>query len=101
MKHNLAVINSKPFTHDPVTRTLCIEHSDLHASDIFQRLYDDAADVGFALRSHKTDGISHWTLVTERRDRDNDVIDWEFKPLPEFIRKQPGLDGYRIIVFND
>lgn len=61
----------------------------------WDRLYDDACDVGIVLRSHKTGELSRWYLSEENQEA------WIFKPCPETIRAQPQLAAYTLHILND
>jgi hypothetical protein len=67
----------------------------------FSRLYDDACDVGLALRSHKTGMVTTWCLSDTEKDGEGDVIRWVLVPTPEALRKNPGLRNYRLNIYND
>jgi len=64
-------------------------------------LYDDAVDVGIALRNPKTGNVTRWYLSNTDRDADYDVRCWEFKPTPESVRAYPRLVGWKVIIYND
>ncbi len=45
------------------------------------RLYDDAADVGIAIRSHHTGQVVYFHLE-DQEERDGEIVAWHFKPIP-------------------
>ena len=94
-------VSSSLFTHDREKRKLVAEISDLGLSNPFSRLYDDAIDVGFALKNPKTENITYWAYHDVCHDPDGDVVYWKFYPLPESVRKNPSLAGYSLELFND
>lgn len=47
-----------------------------------ERLYDDACDVGIAVRSHRTGRVVHFYL-RETDVRDDDTLGWHFEICPE------------------
>jgi hypothetical protein len=102
MELQVEVVNSKAFTHHPATKRLVAEISDIQLGG-FDRLYDDAADVGFALRNPKTGNVTRWSLADEVRTggADNELLGWYFKPTPESLYKNPALAGYCMTLIND
>jgi hypothetical protein len=92
--------NSDLFTHEPIAKLLTAETSDLgHA--VFQQLYDDACDIGIALRSAVTGNISRWYLEQELYDREHEMIGWKLRPTDASVRKEPLLSGYSMTIYND
>jgi hypothetical protein len=97
---NVVQINSSLFTHFRATKRLVSEISDTGLHN-FQQLYDDAADVGFAIRNSKTGNVTRWALQDWVCDGENEVIEWAFVPTPESLRADPTLSGYTITLLND
>lgn len=88
-------------SHDAVKKLLIAEISDLGLHG-FDRLYDDACDVGFALRNPRTGNTTRWVMVTEIRDtRENELLGWMCEPCSESVRKNPLLAGYSFNIIND
>lgn len=86
------------------SRQLHIEHSDMGRPDIFQRIYDDACDVGFATETPR--GVVEWVHSSDVTSGDGvhepkEVVAWLFAPMPESIRKWPDLAGWELHVLND
>lgn len=68
----------------------------------FGPIYNDAADIGMALRSPTTGKITVWVLSHKIPTPDSeDIGGWEFIPAPETIREFPHLAHRKIIVWND
>lgn len=83
------------FTWDRATRTLTAEASSLaHGMSVMSHLYDNAANVGLAIRSDRTQRVVRFSLANVRRDADQDVQAWEFLPEDRTLR-------VRVVVFND
>lgn len=102
MQLNVVRFNSKMFSHFPATKALVAEISDLGAGNPFQPLYDDAADVGFALRNSKTGNVTRWSLAETLRDPvENEILGWKLVPTPETVRAQPETAGYTVRLLND
>ena len=67
------------------------------ASDIgfrLQQVFDDACDVGMAIRSHHTGKVITFVLHHEEK-LDGDVVAWHLVPYPQ------GACKYTVVVFND
>ena len=62
---------------------------------------NDAADIGFVLVSQKTKVSIPFYLDNIQRDAEHDIKFWEFLPCSEAVRRNPGLEGVKVIVFND
>ena len=67
----------------------------------WDRLYDDACDVGIVLRSHRTGELSRWFLSETIKDADGDVTEWVLKPCSETLHKLPYLAMYTLHILND
>lgn len=102
MQLNVVQFNSAVFSHFPAAKALVAEISDLGAGNPFQRLYDDAADIGFALVNKKSGNVTRWTLSETLRDPiENEVSGWTLVPTPETLRFDPKTAGYTIRLIND
>jgi hypothetical protein len=98
---NVVQVNNKGISHSAQKKLLLAEISDL-GNVSFQRLYDDACDVGFALRNPKTGNVTRWAVAEEIRDqRENEVLGWMLVPTPETLHRQPELAGYTFNLIND
>jgi hypothetical protein len=98
---NVVQINSALFTHNPKAKTLVAELSDIQVKG-FQPLYDDAADVGFAIRNPKTGNVTRWAVSNEIRDNvENELLGFKLVPTPESVRAQPVMQGYTMTLLND
>ncbi len=61
---------------------------------LFGRIFNDASDVGFYIKSERTGNRELFYLSDEKYSRDGDVDRWTFKPVNPDISME-------IIVFND
>lgn len=97
-------VRSSEFTWNAATRAFVTDASDYgHQARLFARLYADACDVGFVLVSARTGEEAPFYLdesATER-DGDGDVQSWTFRPIDAAVRRNPGLRGVVVRVFND
>jgi hypothetical protein len=90
------------FTHVPSTKSYVTEASDLGEFNFFQRIYDDAADVGFLVCNPNTNTTILVTLFQELADFDNnEVCGWEFTPCEHDVRAYPKLRNYKFVIYND
>lgn len=87
----------------PAKGQLVCEASDLglRPGHQWERLYDDACDVGIVLRSHKTGVETRWYLQDTERDAEGDVTCWKFRPCSESARKSPDIAAYTLVILND
>lgn len=88
------------FTHNSKDKTLTAFESDLRDRPFdgtypwLRRLYNDARDVGIAIRSHHTGRLERFAL-TRTEERDGDLLAWHFSPAPG------NKTGLTVIIFND
>ena len=102
MQLKVDLIPSSSFSHFPKTKRMVAEVSDLNGFEGFKELYDDAVDVGFALKNPKTGNVTRWHVVTEIRDpRENELHGWYLAPTPESLRTNPVLADYSMTLIND
>ena len=80
-------------------KSLLAEHSDLGRVQLQQRLYDDACDVGIAIRGKG--GVTVWYLHEEQCDREGDLEVTIYMPTSETLRKHPQLEGWTVHILND
>ena len=98
MKLRLLEFPSKMFTVTDKNRLSC-DASDMMNRQ-FQQIYDDVADLGFAVRSDKTGAVVIYSLI-ETLKKDGEVVAWQFTPITESIRKHPACRHTVVTVFND
>lgn len=89
--------SSSLFSHDASTKTLVSEASTLQLRR-FDRLYQDACDVGLELFNEKTESTSRWYLEETIR-QEGDVIEWVLKPCGHNLSDKQL--GYRMVILND
>ena len=97
MKLTPAFLSSVRFSYSKNDYTFYAEMSDLPRRFIFRPLYDDAADVGFAIVSRKTGNVRTFSLVEEKQDGEGDILWWGF------ICVNPGRNEpiTKVKIFND
>jgi hypothetical protein len=101
MQLQVTQYSSEGISHSAAAGLLIAEASDLQLRSL-ERLYDDACDVGLALRNPRTGNVTRWALHNEVRDpRENELLGWMLVPTPETVRKQPELQGYQLNIVND
>lgn len=90
--------SSSKFVWDKEYNKLTAEASCLSPASVpfCDRLYDDAMDVGFAIKSEKTGKVERFYLDHSEKDRDGDIQYWVCYP----VNQQ--LDGrVQVLIFND
>jgi hypothetical protein len=101
MRLTLVEHSDKQFTYSAKDKTLVSEASDLDNRHL-ERLYDDACDVGFAVKSEKTGNVVTFVLSDVKLFPDDDgVCSWEYVVAPESIKQYPHYAGFKAVVFND
>jgi hypothetical protein len=94
-------IDSTKFGFNHMSNTFFAEASDLKRHELYRQIYDDAADVGFAIRSVRTGKITRFYAAQVQKDREGDIIHWTFKVIPEDARRDPALRDLSVFVIND
>ena len=92
------------FTHNPESKMLFVEMSDLGCAPgnlPFSQLYDDACDEGIAVYNPKHNSTTYWHTAAEVRDADGDLTTWVLLPTHESCRKHPGVQNYVMHILND
>ena len=95
---NITPVSSNLFTFCKDTKTLVAEISDLEANcgrAWLTRLYNDACDIGFAIRSEKTGKVIRFSLSNEEKDREGDLVAFHFSP----VETNSGVR--EVVIFND
>jgi hypothetical protein len=92
--------DSNQFSYDKSDKTLIAEASDLNDRHL-QQIYNDACDVGLAIRSAKTGKIVTYHMTNEHKDNEGDIQFWDYEPTTESIRRVPECLGSKLKVFND
>ena len=100
-QREVTAYSSEGISHSAAKTLLVCEASDLQLRS-FEQLYDDACDVGLALRNPLSGNVTRWSLLTEIRcPRENEVLGWYLVPTPETLHRQPELRGYQLNILND
>lgn len=99
MQLHVTPISSRRFTHNSKKKRLVAGISDIGGK--FERLFDDACDIGLALYNEGTRSISYWHTAEELKDREGEVVGWTLRPTHETQRKYPATVGYELRIFND
>jgi len=95
-------ISSARFTFSKKTNMFVADMSEVsHGGyNILSQLYNDAADQGFVMISHKTHAAVEFYLDHTEREADGDVRFWLFKPTANAVRKNPQLAGTKVMIVN-
>jgi len=93
--------SSKQFHYDPEDMMFSVEASEL-ARYPFARIYPDACDEGFVIRSAKTGKeVTYYIDHVEKDKKENEIKFWLLRPIEASIKKVPTARGTKVIVFND
>lgn len=92
-EHAMLPIPLRTFTRSG--GTLSADISDIDATCWMNRLYNDACDVGLAIRSETTGRVERFYHTNEERDREGDIVAWHFAATDLKCPIQ------RVVVFND
>jgi hypothetical protein len=101
MKLNLIEIMSSMFWVDH--KDLVCEASTMENRHL-QRIYDDAMDVGFAVKSDRTGNVVVFVLLTpfyNGKGEDCELAGWKYAVSEESVRKHPECLGMTATIFND
>ena len=92
----MAHLSTRNFHWQKLPRSFFAEISELPNKTIpLKRIFQDACDVGFTLVSEWTGQEMDFYMNEEKRDRNNDVIAWEFLPV---IKGGPVT---KVVILND
>jgi hypothetical protein len=91
-------IDSKQFSFKD--NTFVAEASDFTGRVIERQIYDDACDIGIAIRSSSTGKIMKFFLHQIKKDGEGDVMFWEYHICADDARV-PGCKDLKVIIFND
>jgi hypothetical protein len=100
MKLKLVEFSSKQFTYTHVNKILVSEASDMENRHL-QQIYDDACDVGFAVKSETTGNVVTYVMSEVLKNGEGEIEGWKYTPSYESIRKYPACADTKAIVFND
>jgi len=88
------------FTYTKTNKTLVCEASDMGNRHL-QRLYDDACDVGFIVKSDTTGSLVTYYMSNVLKDAEEEILGWEYRPTVESIHSVPSCVNIKVVVFND
>lgn len=103
MKLNVIEFPSSMFTWSNEGRSACAEASDMGNRHL-QRLYDDACDVGFKMKSEKTGEVVTFVMASpfyHGEGEDKELAGWHYIPTSESFRNVPNCQNMEVTVFND
>lgn len=89
------------FTVDSQAKRVIANHSDLGSPKLFNRIYDDACDVGISLVNPIGRHITTWHLARVESDAAGDVTMLVFRPIPEVFNHFPKLEHWEVHIYND
>lgn len=103
MRLPLVEHSTNQFKYKSSTKTLISEASDLDNRHL-ERLYDDACDVGFSVKSERTGKVVTFVMQSptyHEQGEDRELIGWQYVPTSESFRNVPECQGMTAIIFND
>lgn len=104
-QRNIAQFNSQMIGHNAKQKLLCVDASTLmlRPGHNWEQLYDDACDVGMAMRNPRNGNVTRWYLCEGETVNcpDGDVVCWVLKPTSETVYRNPMLKGYTLKIYND
>ena len=103
MRLTLVEHSSRQFSYSNKDKTLVSEASDLDNRHL-ERIYDDACDVGFAVKSEKTGNVVVFVMdspMYHGQGEDREISGWTYTPCSDSIRKHPECIGMKATIFND
>jgi hypothetical protein len=94
---------TRGFSYNKDTKVLVGEASTVSAGDkhpLFGRVYDDAVDEGFILKSHKTG--KEITFVVDKIDaKKGEIKSWSLVPIDRKTGRRDKSLNFKVLVFND
>ena len=90
-------ISTSQFDYHKKANLFSQDASSLRGTRFLGRLYDDAADTGFVLVSHKSGRAVPFYLVDEVENSYGDVEHWEFAPAISL----PLHQDCNVVIYND
>ena len=103
MRLTLVEHSSRQFSYSDKDKTLVSEASDLDNRHL-ERIYDDACDVGFAVKSEKTGAVVVYVMsspIYRGEGEDRELSGWNYEPADFSVRKHPECVGTKATIFND
>ena len=97
MKRQIIAVSSDIFSYHPNTKCMIADASDLRGVNLNQQIFDDAVDVGFAIRSERTKKVEVFSLIRINKDEEGEVVSWTYAPIDYNLSKI----GLKVIILND
>jgi len=95
-------ISTSRFTFSPKSGEFVTEASDLHGIPTFMsQLYADSGEIGFRMENHQTGRSVDFVISDERRNAEQELQYWEFKPSAADLAFDRNLADIRVVIFND
>ena len=103
MKLKLVEHSSNQFTYVSEKKVFVADASDLDNRHL-EKIYDDACDVGFAMKSEKTGKVITFVMESPfhtQTDDERELAGWHYVPTSESFRNVPECQGMEAKIFND
>lgn len=88
-------VSTKVFAYNSDSHTFITEASDLRGIDFLGPIYNDAADQGFYMKSHKTGKVVLFVCDGIVEGRDGEVTGWTYSCVTR------GYSSLKAVIFND
>lgn len=107
----MQVFKTEQFYWNADAKTLSCDASDLgfRAGELpMERIFNDAADAGVAVRNPTTGRICIYSFVRQLKNSENEVTEWQFEAMRysfgmPFTQREyaTDVDGLKLSIFND
>lgn len=94
-----AVYNSTQLTYCKKEKCFVGEISEI--PKVLRQLWNDSLDIGFGIRSAKTDNVAFFTLVEISNNGEGETLFWVFEPTDKSIAANPALLAHKVFIYND
>lgn len=101
MLRNICPVSSDVFTFENDKNRMVAEASDIGWKNIFDQLFDDAYDIGLAIRSERTKKVVYFHVAEEIKDQEGDILVWILKPISQHAKPNTKLYNLEVHVLND
>lgn len=89
---------SSRFTYVPDTKTLVAEASDFKGQRLTGRVFTDAIDEGFIIKSDRSGSEIVFCLDAVEYDTGGEITGWRYRPLRD---QAAAVEGVSVLIIND
>jgi hypothetical protein len=96
---SVPVYEQNKFTFSGSTQTFVAFISDFNGDrGIMARLYDDACDAGFGIKSKLTGRTIYFSLLSEDKNDEGDLVSYTYGAI---VDHGSALKALKVVIFND